>query len=72
MVGRLQLADSIHQYRLRKGPKVTGNMDCGKPYTKIRFTPLLFQQIIDEAARRQISFNAMVIHLCEASIDGIE
>lgn len=36
------------------------------------FPPELFNQIQAEAAKRGWSFSHMVIHLCEASIDGIE
>lgn len=73
MVGRISLGpDAFHAYRFRRGPKVSGHMENGRPYVKVRFTPALFKQIIDEAAKREISFNQMVLHLCEASIDGIE
>lgn len=36
------------------------------------YTPELFGQILNEANRRGWTFSAMVRHLCEASIEGIE
>lgn len=73
MAGRVTLgADAFHNYRLRKGPKVTGHLEYGRPFVKVRFTPELFKQIVAEATKREISFNQMVLHLCEASINGIE
>lgn len=38
----------------------------------INFPAELFDQINDEAKLRGWAFSSMVVHLCEASIEGIE
>ena len=38
----------------------------------VNFPTELFDQINEEARQRNWSFSSMVVHLCEASIEGIE
>ncbi len=60
----------IRHYPLRQNQQPTTHH--GRVTRSVWFTEELGKQIYDEAKRRNISFAAMVRHLCEASIDGIE
>lgn len=65
-----QPSHTIHPMRWET--KARGRRRNNRPAVEIRFTQGLFDQIKAEAIAREWSFNRMVNHLCEASIEGIE
>lgn len=64
--------DDRAAYALSTRPIASGSMKKGKPCAWVRFPPTLFAQVRAEAVLRKISFSAVVVELCEASIEGIE
>lgn len=52
--------------------RAKGHRDNNKILIHVRFPRELFEEISKEAESRGWSFAKMVVHLCEASIDGIE
>lgn len=72
MVRAVGEPNTVADYRMRRRPLAKGFLMDGKPSANIRFPQYLFDKIRAEAERHGWSFNRMVIHLCEASIEGIE
>lgn len=64
--------DTVRAMRRRSRYPTGKRLRKGRPYIEVRWPPYLFAAILAEAKAREISFNAVVIELCEASIGGIE
>jgi len=65
-------ANNLAEYNPNLRPLAKGQYRNGKLAAWTTFPPALFNQIRDEAMKRGWSFNRMVVHLCDSSIDGIE
>lgn len=58
-----------------KSPKFYGTSwrrKSGRRVVEVRFTDTMFEKLRLEAAQRGWTIPAMIRHLCEASIEGIE
>lgn len=66
------VADTHTSAGNRRWQEPKGHKRYKRRVISIYFPPELFTQIDKEAKRRGWPFSDMVVHLCEASIEGIE